>query len=454
VSTSGDDSYHGQSPSRPWKTIAKVNGYGGLRTGDKVLFKRGDTWTLASASDRLVGHSGITYADYGSGNLPIIDGAGLSDCFIAQNKGNIRLHNLDLRRGYDAGAQFIGCNDVTIQNCNMQGSGNDNLIFITNNRNVVITGGTYHDPVRRATGTMITNIEIADGGTNFLIDGIDTYGAENADISIHNHSSADPQGSTNIPTNVVIKHSYVHDSLGYGIQVLAQGVSAPPVVSIQDCVLISANTGIRVYKSASSPYYPQGVTISGCKIKESTTYGIFIQGDDCEIKRCVLWGTISTYLIRIDSAKRINVYNNTLHLSPAAANWPIYILGGARVDTINIKNNIIYMNTTSGQMIGTAALSGTNVTINYNWYFFKSYTTQARWMWLGTAYTYANWKTNSGQDANSSPNPSSDPNFTSVAGEDFTLQAGSPAIDKGVVIPGVTDGYLGAAPDCGAYEKA
>ena len=36
---------------------------------------------------------------------------------------------------------------------------------------------------------------------------------------------------------------------------------------------------------------------------------------------------------------------------------------------------------------------------------------------------------------------------------DFRLKAGSAAVDKGVVIPQVTDGYTGAAPDLGALES-
>ncbi|WNC72789.1 putative Ig domain-containing protein [Thalassotalea psychrophila] len=35
---------------------------------------------------------------------------------------------------------------------------------------------------------------------------------------------------------------------------------------------------------------------------------------------------------------------------------------------------------------------------------------------------------------------------------DFRPKAGSPMIDAGLIIPGITDGYLGAAPDIGAYE--
>jgi parallel beta-helix repeat protein len=45
------------------------------------------------------------------------------------------------------------------------------------------------------------------------------------------------------------------------------------------------------------------------------------------------------------------------------------------------------------------------------------------------------------------------PLFACAAGNDFSLLAGSPMIDKGAVIPGITDGYVGAAPDIGAYER-
>lgn len=36
---------------------------------------------------------------------------------------------------------------------------------------------------------------------------------------------------------------------------------------------------------------------------------------------------------------------------------------------------------------------------------------------------------------------------------DFRLKKGSPALDAGVVIPGVTDGFAGTSPDLGAYES-
>ncbi|MFI5168196.1 MAG: right-handed parallel beta-helix repeat-containing protein [Thermoanaerobaculales bacterium] len=45
------------------------------------------------------------------------------------------------------------------------------------------------------------------------------------------------------------------------------------------------------------------------------------------------------------------------------------------------------------------------------------------------------------------------PRFVDATGNDFSLLAGSPMIDKGVVVPGITDGYVGSGPDIGAYER-
>ena len=46
------------------------------------------------------------------------------------------------------------------------------------------------------------------------------------------------------------------------------------------------------------------------------------------------------------------------------------------------------------------------------------------------------------------------PGLTNPSGGDFTLLSSSPNIDRGVVIPGINDGFAGNAPDVGAYEFA
>jgi hypothetical protein len=49
-------------------------------------------------------------------------------------------------------------------------------------------------------------------------------------------------------------------------------------------------------------------------------------------------------------------------------------------------------------------------------------------------------------------NSGTDPLYTNAAGGDLSVRSGSPAIDRGAVISGITDGYAGAAPDIGAFE--
>lgn len=46
------------------------------------------------------------------------------------------------------------------------------------------------------------------------------------------------------------------------------------------------------------------------------------------------------------------------------------------------------------------------------------------------------------------------PGFADAASGTYTLASGSALIDQGLIIPGINDGYRGAAPDLGAFEFA
>ncbi len=74
VSNSGEDDHPGTSPSKPWKTISKVNRSRFL-PGDTIRFERGGIWR-----EQLVPHSGsetgcVTYTSYGSGAKPLLLGS-------------------------------------------------------------------------------------------------------------------------------------------------------------------------------------------------------------------------------------------------------------------------------------------------------------------------------------------------------------------------------------------
>ncbi|XID93959.1 discoidin domain-containing protein [Paenibacillaceae bacterium WGS1546] len=87
VAPEGDDGNNGTSPSTPWKTLDKVNTVGNFNNGDRILFKRGGVWTgqLHPKGSGTAAAPNIIDA-YGTGNLPVINGAGVSN-------GAVRLYN-------------------------------------------------------------------------------------------------------------------------------------------------------------------------------------------------------------------------------------------------------------------------------------------------------------------------------------------------------------------------
>lgn len=79
-SSTGNDSYtstQAQNQATPWKTIAKLNSFfSSIVAGDKIFFKRGDTFYggIILTKSGSSASAPITFADYGSGSLPIISG--------------------------------------------------------------------------------------------------------------------------------------------------------------------------------------------------------------------------------------------------------------------------------------------------------------------------------------------------------------------------------------------
>jgi hypothetical protein len=70
--------------------------------------------------------------------------------------------------------------------------------------------------------------------------------------------------------------------------------------------------------------------------------------------------------------------------------------------------------------------------------------------WQGTAYKSLAAFRAIGQELNGI---AAAPQLLNPVGGDFTPSATSPLIDRGLVIPGINDGYSGAAPDIGAVER-
>ena len=62
--SSGRDSNDGRSSQSPWQSLDKVNA-AAVRPGDRILFKRGDTWRGQLRPQSGQAGAPITYAAYG-----------------------------------------------------------------------------------------------------------------------------------------------------------------------------------------------------------------------------------------------------------------------------------------------------------------------------------------------------------------------------------------------------
>jgi hypothetical protein len=94
----GNDSNNGLSPSTAWRTTTRANQQA-YTAGDQILFARGAVCSGAAfepVGNGAVGNP-VIVADYGTGNLPVIDGVGAHEpALFLFNVQNYTVRNLDL----------------------------------------------------------------------------------------------------------------------------------------------------------------------------------------------------------------------------------------------------------------------------------------------------------------------------------------------------------------------
>jgi len=119
------------------------------------------------------------------------------------------------------------------------------------------------------------------------------------------------------------------------------------------------------------------------------------------------------------------------------------------IDGLRIVNNVVSLQ--NGKVYGieqTAPLPSTVVIDNNIEHSMTGDIASVRG--VGTTKSLATFTSWTGFDRNGSQ---ADPLFVNRTANDYRLQAGSPAIDRGSRLPGLNDGYSGGAPDAGRYER-
>lgn len=230
------------------------------------------------------------------------------------------------------------------------------------------------------------------------------------------------------------------------------------------------NNIIRNFNTLGIHAEPIRINCPGAIIENNTIYrggrsGIYVSGKDAVIAYNDVYDVMKInadggvfYTVGNADRKNSVIHHNWFHHSTAAPHAG-YKVAGIYLDNhskgYKVYNNVVY------------DVSWSGLQINWDNWFLEFYNNSiysvsegmGRWE---NGYTmnsvvlinnYASIGPWYGTDIHPENIINSNNPFTDVANLDFEPANGSYLVDAGTTIPGYTDGYLGSAPDIGAYER-
>ena len=453
VSTSGNDSNNGLTQPTAFRTIQKAANI--VVAGDIVNVLPGTYQEMVTVTRSGQVNNYITFTSSDLNNKAIIDAQRTRDsCFLINGADYIRIKGFDLRN-----ARWEGDRHGNVQLNN----GADG-VFIEDN---VITGigGAW-----RAGAIVILSGNSGQSGTpcynvtiqgNYMEDGNPTQGRTERDLI----AAWNPGGSGYIIRNNTLTNSpnvedgiATSDDLKKDMFVYNNYFSA----GSDDCFEAEGeDINLAVWGNTFVNPWPSGgsfcrMAMGLCPVTVGPAY-IF--------RNVMLNFNDSTLKLGNSTGGRIFLWHNT-----------IYGTGPGTFGNNNLLTNMVSRNNiwhTKGARCGY--MSGPSDWIfnndwDYDLWFQRAYQSgdpqpspQARFSIRWDYYngqtgelcqTWDIWRNFSGEEAHGLV---ADPQFNNIAGNDFTLQSSSPAIDKGTIIVGINDAnspwpYQGSTPDIGAYE--
>jgi hypothetical protein len=390
VSNAGSDNNLGTSESSSWQSAQKV-GSASLQPGDKVLFKRGDTWTGAlTISKSGVQDNPIIIGAYGSGDKPVFrNPGGTWNRAVSLTGSYIVVENILVRDTSEAGIFIeVGAEHNIIQN--IEGVALGQAIMVKGNNNV-ITHNYLHDLV------MVVN----------TVGGDDDYGANGVVI----RSSGNEISYNKIVNGKAPSYDYGFDGGAFELYSSNQSMD---------------NNVFHHNWAANNEGFLEVGSQGGQSVANNTfSYNVSYKNEKFASIHLGTtgFGTQTT---------NMRIENNTI-VEPDNSNKQLFwIWSPATPSTMSFTNNIVYSAVKGG------ASNQIGFTHSHNLF-------------------YMSGGASLGLSPDTTDITGSDPKFVNLGGEDFHLQAGSPAINKGVNL-GYTKDYedhavpIGAAPDIGAYE--
>ena len=454
----GRDRHQGHSPDNPKQSISELNSLT-LEPGDTVFLKCGNTWReklvpLTSGTDGMP----IVFTSFGKGSKPMI-----SRSVPANNTDNWT--NVDRNLWIYDNAAFtvdvgnlifnddsVGIKERSLGNLDTQGdfwySYSDNTLTIYSIGNPASVYGN----IECALGE--NAIQLWDGQDYLTFDGSAIQTAWRPGISAANNKA----------TNIIVRkcdfewcggmESY--EGAGYR---LGNGIEFFNMTA----------TDILVEKCYFKEIYDAGVTPQFPNTNDSLI-NFFVNGNlfiDCRYAFEFSWNQNGNSF-----AESVHFNNNTCYTTTggfgSGQRWDgntytqiiFYDNGGSGSNDIQIKNNIVYVDSTEGQVSKCIAFHFFPlpdwIDIDYNLYYSSQSFEDNHW--LGSAsgihhYSLSSWQTASGSPDGNGYN--SDPLLIN-APTNLRVNPASEAVDKGVSFVEYTTDYDGTAvsnpPNIGAYE--
>ncbi len=304
--------------------------------------------------------------------------------------------------------------DVYVRNCTVYATHGDGIILLG------VLDGAVEDCVaydcgQASSAQLVGPTPVAIwmwNSTNVRIDGCEAYGQRTPsgdgggfDIDYHN-------------TNCTVQYSYAHDNYAFG------------------CAVYGADNNATVNSKVRYNIFSNNArVVSGSPdFLVATWNGGSIDG--------------------------VQFYNNTSYWNPATSGYAVNVYGSFSGTNPNFfRNNLIYSTSPNLASVATTAF-----TLDHNLYWYTG-SGNPNFFYNGVSYTsFAGYRSGSGQETNSKfADPLlNQPTYhgTGMPITQFTLQAGSPAIDAGTSFSamGSLDFYANPAPqgvarDIGAHER-
>ncbi len=412
-------------PGRPI-TFAAAPGERVVLDGSPLKVPPGQSAMIAIDSQRFVTIRGFEITGYrsdASGHVPI-------GILVAGAADHIRLAGNVVR---DMGTTFEGRNGGDAHGIAVFGSAGDHPI-----EGVEIVDNELANLTLGSSEALVVNGNVKD----FRIEGNEVHDTNNIGIDVIGFEGTAPDPTVDQARDGIVRGNVVWNVDSYGNPAYGNDRSADGIyvdggrdILIEGNTIHDVNIGIEL-ASEHAGRSTRNVTARNNLVYDSTAIGIAIGGydrrrgstEDCIIVNNTVVNTDGVeLLVQFDTRDNV-IANNVLVAGPRH----VFVENPYRENVGNVLDHNLY-SSVDGSSEGT-------------------------WQWKGVGYDdFDRWSARSGNDRHST---FADPGFEDAAAHDFSLRAGSPAVDAGAFLAasGATD--LRGDPraqaggiDLGAFEQ-